>query len=43
MRYLLILLFSLLPGCATWDSVFGPPVEGRAEYCKQWPNDRVCK
>jgi uncharacterized protein YceK len=43
MKKYFIILAVLLSGCATIDSIFGPPVEGREAYCKKWPDDRTCK
>jgi hypothetical protein len=37
-----------ISGCATIDSIFGPPFKSmslreKTDYCIQWPNDHTCK
>jgi hypothetical protein len=50
MRYTLAILCSIfiLGGCATIDSIFGPPVGSMTkqqitDYCIKWPSDNVCQ
>jgi uncharacterized protein YceK len=47
MRYLVILALTL-SGCATIDSIFGPPFQSMSQeqiavYCVQSSDDNMCK
>jgi starvation-inducible outer membrane lipoprotein len=48
MRILLLSFVLALSGCATVDSIFGPPFQSMSQeqiatYCVQWPDDNMCK